>query len=459
MTVITPAKISSLKQKKIFSTWWPLAMSWLLMSLELPALGAVIARLDDPEIHLAAYGGVVFPLALIIEAPIIMLLAASTALSKDWPSYVKLRNYMVSAGAILTLLHLVIAFTPLYYIVVKDLLGAPAEIVEPARIGLKIMIPWTWAIAYRRFNQGVLIRFNHSRAVSIGTFIRLTTDVIVLIIGYSIGSLPGIVVATCAVASSVVAEAIYVAIRIKPVIKDELKPAPLAYPALTYSAFGKFYTPLALTSLLTLAVQPIGSAALGRMPNAIESLAVWTVISGLTFMLRSLGIAFNEVVVALLDEPISTDSLWHFAKVLAFGTSAFILVMIFSPLAAFWFKDISALPPEFANMAKQGLWFALPMPAFAALQSWYQGSILYSQKTRGIPEAVAIFLATVTIILGIGIYLNSITGLYVGLFAFSAAMFTQTVWLWYRSRPSLEITRLRDKTLSERTLTSKLEVS
>jgi hypothetical protein len=53
--------------RKIFATWWPLAASWILMSLELPALSAVIARLPNPDINLAAYGGVVFPLALIFE--------------------------------------------------------------------------------------------------------------------------------------------------------------------------------------------------------------------------------------------------------------------------------------------------------------------------------------------------------------------------------------------------------
>ena len=94
MTALYTLSSTPLSQKKIFNTWWPLAMSWLLMALELPALSAVIARLEDPEIHLAAYGGVVFPIALIIEAPVIMLLAASTALSKDWASYSLLRNYM-----------------------------------------------------------------------------------------------------------------------------------------------------------------------------------------------------------------------------------------------------------------------------------------------------------------------------------------------------------------------------
>ena len=82
----SPSKVSI---KTIYTTWWPLAVSWFLMALELPALSAIVARLAEPKINLAAYGGIVFPLALIIEAPILMLLTASTALSKDWKSYKK----------------------------------------------------------------------------------------------------------------------------------------------------------------------------------------------------------------------------------------------------------------------------------------------------------------------------------------------------------------------------------
>jgi hypothetical protein len=94
-----------LTTQRVFRTWWPLAGSWLLMSLELPALSAVVARLPNPAVNLAAYGGVVFPLALIIESPIIMFLAASTALSKDWASFARLRRYMHTIGAAPTVPH------------------------------------------------------------------------------------------------------------------------------------------------------------------------------------------------------------------------------------------------------------------------------------------------------------------------------------------------------------------
>src|SRR3990172_7197941 len=158
----SPQVQTPLPLARILRTWWPLAASWMLMGAELPALSAVVARMPDPKINLAAYGGVVFPLALIIESPIIMLLAASTALSKDMASYLKLRRFMMVSGGLLTAFHALLAFTPLYYVVVEGILGVPQEIVQPARLGLMIMLPWTWSIAYRRFNQGALVRFGLS---------------------------------------------------------------------------------------------------------------------------------------------------------------------------------------------------------------------------------------------------------------------------------------------------------
>lgn len=196
------------------------------MGVELPLVSAVMARLADPEINLAAYGGIVFPLALIIEAPIIMLLAASTALSKDWDSYQRIRRFMLWSGGILTVLHVLIAFTPLYYTIARQLLGVPEEIIEPGRLGLMIMTPWTWSIAYRRFNQGVMIRFGHSKAIGVGTLTRLLGNSLVLAAGYLANLSPGIIVGAGAVACGVMCEALYTGLRVRPVLHDQVRLAP-----------------------------------------------------------------------------------------------------------------------------------------------------------------------------------------------------------------------------------------
>jgi hypothetical protein len=404
------------------------------MAAELPALSAVVARLPDAKIHLAAYGGIVFPIALIIESPIIMLLSASTALSKDWASYRKVWNYMMIASAALTALHALIAFTPLYYAVVRGLLGAPEEIIEPARIGLRIMLPWTWAIGYRRFNQGVMIRFGHTRSVGAGTLVRLSAGITVLLIGLAIGTLPGVVVATLAVATGVSCEALFAGRVVRPVLRHELAAAKPVDPPLTYRAFFAFFIPLVLTSLFSLLSQPMGSAAVSRMPEALSSLAVWPVVSGLVFMARALGLAFNEVVVALLDEPDARPVLRRFTAILVVTTSAVLVLLAATPLSRIWFEVVSALPSDLGGLASTALWFALPMPALSALQSWYQGQLLHSRRTRGISESVLIYLIVFVAILWAGVVWGKALGLYVGVGAMVVSTAAQTAWLAMRAR-------------------------
>lgn len=430
--------------RRVLKRWWPLAASWMLMAVELPSVSAVIARLVNPEVNLAAYGGVVFPLALIIESPIIMLLAASTALSKDWSSYLKLRKFMMAAGATLTALHLLIAVTPLYYVVVEGIMGAPPEVVDPARIGLLVMTPWTWSIAYRRFNQGVLIRYDQAPVVTQGTLCRLGALGGVLALGYAVGTWPGIVVGPSAVAAGVLAEAAYIGWRVRPVLSQRLYPEPALETPLSYREFARFYVPLSLTSLLNLMINPLGSAMISRMPDPLMSLAVWPVIQGLLFLLRSLGLAYQEVVVALLDEVGSAFTLRRFAIGLSGALTVVIVLIAATPLSTLWFSTISGLRPELAALGRSALWIGILMPALSVWQNALQGLIVHSRHTRGITEAVAIFLSTAVASLGAGVVWGTTTGLYIGVGAFVVGGLAQVGWLLWRGRTAWRAVSARD---------------
>ena len=165
-------------------------------------------------------------------------------------------------------------------------------------------------------------------------------------------------------------------------------------------------------------------------------------------MFRSIGVAYNEVVVALLEEPLSTQSLRRFTGILSAITTSLILIMAVTPLSLFWFQVISGLEPELAGMGVTGLIIAIPTAGLAVLQSWYQGTILYGGRTRGITEAVVIYLVTSTGLLWAGVTWGQITGLYWGLAAFTIAMIFQTIWLWFRSRPDERMVQERDNSLA-----------
>jgi hypothetical protein len=424
-----------LGQGRILRLWWPLALSWLLMGVELPLFTACVARMDDPKIHLAAYGSVVFPIALVIEAPIIMLLAASTALAADRAAWRRIERCMHIWSACLTALHVLVAFTPLFDLVARRLIGAPEEVIEPARIGLRIMTPWTWSIAYRRAHQGVLIRSEHGRPVILGTLVRLGANALVFLVGWRAGGTSGIVVGTSAVAAGVVCEALFIGWCARPVLSERILAREPTGAPLDLASFLRFYAPLALVPLIAMLTQPLGAAAMARMPLAFDSLAAWPAVHGLVFLTRSVGFAYNEVVVSLLDQPGAVRALRRFGWRLGAITGGILLVVAWTPLARLWFAGVSGLPDEIASLAASALALAAFLPACQAVQSWYQGVLVRSHATRAATEATLAFLVVAAAGLFAGVVVGRASGLACALIALSIASLVQSGWLAFRARP------------------------
>ena len=400
------------------------------MGFELPVVSAVMARLRHPEIHLAAYGGIVFPLALLIEAPVIMLLAASTALSRNWDSYLCLRRFMLQLAGILTVLHILAAFTPLYDLVAVDVLGVPEQILEPGRMGLMLMTPWTASIAIRRFQQGVLIRSGWTRIIGLGTTIRLLTNMSVLFIGLAIGTLPGIVVGTAGISLGVISEAIFIHIQVQPLLKTMRTNRIQTEQVMTLNELLTFYIPLAMTPLVALSALPIGSASMSRMPNPMDSLAVWPVLMGLVFILRSVGIAYQEVVVALLEHPDGLRMLWRFAMIVGASTTSLLIIIAATPLARMWFSMIGGLSPTLTNLGSQAIWLTIFLPALGVIESVFHGILVQGKHTKGVTEGVLVYLVTYSGCVVTGAYYGQITGLYVSLGGMILGLIFQALWLW-----------------------------
>ena len=74
------------------------------------------------------------------------------------------------------------------------------------------------------------------------------------------------------------------------------------------------------------------------------------------------------------------------------------------------------------------------MPGSAAAQSWFQGKLVSVRRTRGITEAVGVYLVGNAVVLAAGLVWGKMTGLYVGLVAVATGTVLQIGWLWFRSR-------------------------
>ena len=204
--------------RKILVFWLPLALAWLLMTLESAWIQAVIGRKPDSETQLAAFG-LMFSLSILIETPIIMLLATSNALSRDRQSFRLLWRFMMWANLLVTALAVLMAFTPLLDLYLGTVLNIPIHIIEATRPGMKIMILWGGFIGYRRFHQGIIIRFGNTRYIGYGTVLRVVVSGGVAIGLGAITNMAGAVIGALGLVLAVVAESVFTYFVSRPDVK------------------------------------------------------------------------------------------------------------------------------------------------------------------------------------------------------------------------------------------------
>ncbi len=419
-----------LSYRQIFTFWLPLAGTWLMMAFEGPYLAAIIARLADPTENLAAFG-VAFALAVIIEAPVIMLMAASTALVADDTSYRALRRFMLGLSLLLTLVQLVAVLPPVFNWVAGSLVGLPPDVARLAHQGLIIMLPWPLAIGYRRFLQGLLIRHNLTRRVAYGTVLRLITMSAVAFLGAQLPGLSGVHVGALALAVGVVVEGVASRWMTREVVARLTTGPPASTRSpLTLAAISSFYLPLALTSVMTMAIQPTVTFFMGQARYPLESLAVLPVIHGLTFLFRALGLSFQEVGIAMFgDRWEHYQPIRNFGYGLAAAAGTGLAVIAYTPLATVWFEQISGLTPELAAFAGLPTQILACLPACSVWMAFQRATLVHARATRAITWASLLELAVVVAVLAATIVGLSWIGAVAAATAILAGRLAGNAWL------------------------------
>ncbi|MDE0474898.1 MAG: hypothetical protein OXI50_10090, partial [Gammaproteobacteria bacterium] len=195
----------ALSQRSILLFWAPLAATWLMMAVEGPFLAAVIARLPEAKINLAAYG-VAFAIAMLVESPVVMLMTTSTALAEDAHSFRKLRRFAFLLNAGTTGVLLFVLLPPVFDLISLQVLALPVEVALLVQDALWLLVPWPAAIGYRRFYQGLLIRDGRPRLVAAGTVTRISAIALTALVLARLG-VPGTLVAAGAMTAGVCTEA------------------------------------------------------------------------------------------------------------------------------------------------------------------------------------------------------------------------------------------------------------
>ncbi len=197
---------------------------------------------------------------------------------------------------------------------------------------------------------------------------------------------------------------------------------------LTSRDFLRFYLPLAATSVLLTATNPLLAAALARTADPIAALAGYSVAFALSGVLYSPLLVLQQIAATRLLEGGSCRPVARLAWVGGVILSSIAAVVAFTPLGTIIFSRVVGLSGSVLDEALSAMAFLVPVPLLTGLRSLHQGRLVAGHRTRAIARATG----ARTGVLGLVAFLLAVVGggAWIGAAAFTTGLLVETAAVW-----------------------------
>ncbi len=417
---------------RIFRLWGPLALNWLMMAVEGPILVSLIGRLPHPTEGLAAFS-VAFAVALIVEAPIMMLLSAGAALGDSRPNYERLWRFATRLNLPLSGVMGLLGVPEVFLWLNSFIWQLPEAMALRVAGAIWLLVPWPAAIGYRRLWQGILIRQGRSRAVAWGTVVRLAALTLTATLAAKVLPWPSVWIAALSLSAGVTAEMLAIRLWAHSSLG---KLPPSTEPPLSQRQILTFYSPLLFTSILHVALTPLLTLLMARGREPLLSLAAYPAVTNTLFLFSCLGVAYQEVVIVLLSTS-ARRSLLPFAHALGVLSSMGLLLLALPVLREVWLGKVFSLPESVQALAKVGLLLGAPMPAIVTYLAYLKGVCIWGRATRINLLIGAVELVATLTLAGIGLFALHLPALYAVMGALLVARLGTLLLVWPLTRKLL----------------------
>ena len=356
----------------------PLSLSDVTMACGDPMMTTTLAHLPDAQNNLAAVG-IAKSLAIFFESPIIMILHAANALAGSQDSRKALWRFTLLVGGGLTFLLSLLGLPIIFNFVGVSLLGIPSAMLATVSQVLLLMGGWPFAIAWRRYFQGLLIYHGQSRAVAKASIFRLLTLALVLTGGFFL-RITGGILAGFALISGVIVEAIAVTIFAR--LSGAILPPQIEQPNLprNLTQVWKFYLPLANSMMVVWGGRAILISILARAEDATIAIAAWSAAWGLVLVIANSTRMVQQMVIKYRHQ-VSDRQLLTFAISVGAACSTVLLLMSVTPIGDRIVQSFIGNDLTLAKSIKPVLLICAIVPLFVALQNAIQGFLVSENRT------------------------------------------------------------------------------
>lgn len=154
--------------------------------------------------------------------------------------------------------------------------------------------------------------------------------------------------------------------------------------------FARFYAPLAATSLLLTATNPLLTAALARSTNPAAALAGFSVAFALCGVLYSPLLVVQQVAATRILEGRNMDPVRRFALGTGAFFSAVTAAVAFTPFGDWVFGDVVGVRGLVFTEALDAIAFLWPVPLLTGIRAAHQGRLVGRHRTHPIAVATGV---------------------------------------------------------------------
>ncbi len=420
-----------MRYRHLLAFFVPLALSSSMMTLEPLIINTALSHSPNAQTTLAAYS-VMFSIALVIEAPVIMLVSASNALSKTREAFSTLFKFMLVLALAVVAVGFLVSLTPLYGWLVLDLMGIPPAVAEVVRPGLIIMSIWSFPIAWRRTLQGLLIAHDRTPVVTVATIVRLAALIVALLIGRRMMPDRMLVVSAVAMQVSAIAESLVVTPPAIRVVRQ--MPAASSEKALTWAGLYRFYQPLATMTILRQVGRPMLSAGIAAAQLPERSLAAWSVAWSLVLLPFGVTMGLEQVAITKGTTPTSLAKVRRFVLLVGLVLSAVLALLAYAGWAPAVLGGLFGLTPEIEPLVFLALRWTILLPLLQSLQALLRGIAIREDRTPDVRSAVVAALVATALVTLAGPRVSICTGAMIGAVATMLSAVAEVAWLAWRER-------------------------
>ena len=425
-------------QSVSFGTLWreflPLSLSDVTMACGDPMITTTLAHLPDAQVNLAAVG-VAKSLAIFFESPIIMILHASNALAGSQDSRKALWRFTLLVGGGLTFVLSLLGLPIIFSFVGVSLLGIPSAMLATVSQVLLLMGGWPFAIAWRRYFQGLLIYHGQSRSVAKASILRLFTLALVLTGGFFF-PISGGILAGLALISGVIVEAVAVTIFAR-IYGATIPPETVTQPNLprNLAQVGKFYLPLANSMMVVWGGRAILISVIARAEDATVAIAAWSAAWGLVLVIANSTRMIQQMVIKYHHQ-VSDKQLLTFAISVGAACSTLLLFMSLTPVGDRIVQSFIANDLTLAKSMKPVLLICAIVPLLVALQNATQGFLVSENRTGHVNLSTWLGTGTLLIIATLAINKGMNGAISAAMAMITSMLVEVTCLIWKRAAKS-----------------------